>query len=71
MNKDTLEGDWKQVKGTLKQQWGKLTDDQVTEVNGSREKLSGALQKSYGVAKDEAEKQINEWEKASRKNNAA
>lgn len=67
MNKDTIEGDWKQLKGAAQKQWGKLTNDHLDQIEGNREKLAGAIQKSYGVARDEAEKQIKEWEKSCRK----
>ena len=62
MNKDTLQGDWKIMKGKVKEKWGKLTDDDITEINGKKEQLIGKLQKKYGYAKDMAEDKINEWE---------
>jgi uncharacterized protein YjbJ (UPF0337 family) len=61
MNWDQIEGQWHQVKGTLKSKWGKLTDDDVTNVAGKREILVGKLQTRYGIVKDEAEKQADEW----------
>lgn len=61
MNKDTLEGNWKQFKGSVKETWGDLTDDEITQIEGNREKLAGKLQERYGHAKDEAEKQIDDW----------
>lgn len=67
MNKDTFEGNWKEIKGTVQKQWGKLTNDHLDQINGSREKLSGAIQKSYGVAREDAEKQMKDWEDASAK----
>jgi uncharacterized protein YjbJ (UPF0337 family) len=48
--------------GTLKQKWGKLTDDEFTEIGGHRDKLVGKIQERYGVARDEAERQVNDWE---------
>lgn len=69
MNKDIIEGNWKQLKGSVQQQWGNFSDDVVEQINGSREKLLGAIQKSYGVAREEAENQVSKWEK-SRKNAA-
>jgi uncharacterized protein YjbJ (UPF0337 family) len=63
MNKDTLEGNWKELKGNVQKQWGKLTNDHLDQINGSREKLSGAIQKNYGIMREEAEKQMKEWEK--------
>ncbi len=62
MNKDIIEGKWTEIKGAVKQQWGKLTDDDLTEINGSREKLAGKIQKNYGLARDEVEKQLKAWE---------
>ena len=58
MNKDVFKGDWKMLKGKIKEEWGKLTDDDLTQINGKREQLSGALQKKYGFAKEAAEKAI-------------
>ena len=63
MNWDTIEGNWKQLKGNVKQQWGKLTDDHIDVIAGKREHLAGKIQEAYGVSKDEAEKQIAEFEK--------
>lgn len=62
MNKDTIQGDWKQLMGDVQKYWGKLTSDHLDQVNGSREKLSGVIQKQYGVARDEADRQMKEWE---------
>ncbi len=67
MNKDTFAGNWKLFKGEALKQWGKLTNDQLDEVEGNREKLMGHIQKNYGIAKEEADKQINAWEDACRK----
>lgn len=64
MNKDILEGNWKELKGNVQKQWGKLTNDHLDQINGSRENLSGAIQKSYGIAREDAEKQMKEWEKS-------
>lgn len=64
MNWDTIEGNWKQFKGKVKSQWGKLTDDQLDVVAGNRDQLAGKIQESYGVAKDEAEQQILRFEQA-------
>ena len=49
------------MKGGVKQQWGKLTDDDLTQINGSQEKLEGIIQERYGIAKDETRKQIDSW----------
>jgi len=62
MNWDTAAGNWKQLKGKVKQQWGKLTDDDLTHIEGRRDELLGRVQERYGIAKDEAEKQIKDWE---------
>ncbi len=64
MNWDRIEGNWKQVTGKAKVQWGKLTNDDFDVIAGKREQLSGKIQERYGVAKDEAEKQISTWEKS-------
>lgn len=64
MNNDILEGNWKQFKGNIQEKWGKLTDDELDEINGDREKFLGQIQESYGVARDEAEKQLDELEKS-------
>jgi len=62
MNWDRIEGNWKQFKGNVKQQWGKLTDDQLDVIAGKREHLAGKIQESYGITKDEAEKQLAAWQ---------
>lgn len=62
MNQDIIQGKWNELKGSVKKRWGKLTDDDIAEINGSREKLAGRIQSAYGLAKDEAEKQLKEWE---------
>lgn len=58
MNEDTLKGKWKQLKGKAKSQWGKLTDDDLVQVEGNTESLVGVLQERYGIARDEARKQV-------------
>jgi uncharacterized protein YjbJ (UPF0337 family) len=63
MNWDRIEGNWKQLKGNVKQQWGKLTDDQLDVIAGRRDSLAGKIQETYGVSKDEAEKQLAAWQK--------
>ena len=68
MNKDTFKGSWNEIKGKVKEKWGKLTDNDLTEINGKREQLLGKLQKNYGYAKDRAEKELNAFEKSMRKN---
>jgi len=62
MNWDRIAGNWKQAKGKVKEQWGKLTDDDLDNVAGKRDQLVGKIQNAYGIGKDEAEKQMNEWE---------
>ena len=61
MNWDRVEGNWKQMTGAIKQKWGKLTDDDLTMANGRREVLRGRLQERYGIAKDEAERQLDDF----------
>jgi uncharacterized protein YjbJ (UPF0337 family) len=62
MNHDTIAGQWKQVSGKIKQQWGKLTDDDMKVVEGNADMLAGRLQERYGIARDEAERQVREFE---------
>ena len=62
INKDTIEGNWKQLKGKVKEQWGKLTDDDLDVITGNRDQLVGSLQERAGTARDEAEKQVKDWE---------
>ena len=61
MNWDVVKGDWKQFSGKVKEKWAKLTDDDLTAINGKREQLEGKLQERYGYAKDEAKRQIDSW----------
>ncbi|MBS1177191.1 MAG: ral stress protein CsbD [Proteobacteria bacterium] len=61
MNWDRIEGNWKQVTGRAKVQWGKLTSDDLDIIAGRREQLAGKIQERYGIAKDEADKQVSEW----------
>ena len=62
MNWDRMEGNWKQVKGKVKEQWGKLTDDEIDQIGGKRDQLLGRIQNSYGIGRDEADKQLRDWE---------
>jgi uncharacterized protein YjbJ (UPF0337 family) len=64
MNSDRLEGKWKQAKGAIKERWGKLTDDDVDVINGQRDQLIGRIQERYGIAKEDAQKQVDEWMKS-------
>jgi uncharacterized protein YjbJ (UPF0337 family) len=61
MNWDQIEGKWKQFKGSVKQQWGKVTDDDLDYIGGSRDKFVGKLQERYGLAKEDAERATDEW----------
>ena len=61
MNWDRIEGNWKEFKGKAKQQWGKLTDDDLTYIDGRRDELSGRLQQHYGYGKDQADREIDDW----------
>lgn len=61
MNWDIIEGKWEQFKGSVKEKWGDLTDDEVTQINGNRDKLAGKLQEKYGWAKTEADEKINDF----------
>ena len=63
MNWDRIEGSWQQFKGNVKQQWGRLTDDQLDMIAGKREHLAGKIQVMYGIGKDEAENQLSDWQK--------
>jgi len=63
MNWDRIEGQWKQLKGAVKQKWGKLTDDDVSFINGKRDELVGRIQERYGVARDDADRQVKDWER--------
>lgn len=61
MNWERIAGNWKQMRGTLKEQFGKLTEDDLTAAAGKREAFIGRLQERYGIAKEEAEKRLNEF----------
>jgi uncharacterized protein YjbJ (UPF0337 family) len=61
MNWDRIEGNWKQFKGKVKVQWGKLTDDDLDVIAGKRDQLVGKIQEQYGIGKDEAEKQVDRF----------
>ncbi|WP_077035632.1 CsbD family protein [Pelomonas sp. KK5] len=65
MNWERIEGNWKQLQGKVQEQWGKLTKDDLDVIAGKREQLAGRIQERYGIAKDEAEKQLKDWEKNS------
>ncbi|MBP1886030.1 MULTISPECIES: CsbD family protein [Sinorhizobium] len=61
MNWDIIEGRWTEFKGKAQGQWGKLTNDDLDVINGNRKELAGRIQARYGIAKEEAERQIDEW----------
>jgi uncharacterized protein YjbJ (UPF0337 family) len=60
MNRDIIEGNWKQVKGRIKARWGKLTDDELDQIEGDYDMLCGRIQKAYGLSRDEAERKLKE-----------
>jgi uncharacterized protein YjbJ (UPF0337 family) len=60
---DRIAGNWKQFKGEVRKQWGDLTDDELEEIRGQRDVLVGKVQERYGIAKDEAARQVDEWER--------
>lgn len=62
MNWDIVEGNWKQFKGKVQSQWGKLTDDHLDVIAGKRDQLAGKIQETYGITQDEAEAQIKHFE---------
>ncbi|WP_194242719.1 CsbD family protein [Gimesia benthica] len=62
MKSDIIQGKWKQIKGQAKQKWGELTDDDLDQIDGKRDELVGKIQEHYGIAKDEAEEQVNQFE---------
>lgn len=61
MNTDELKGKWKQMKGNVKKNWGKLTDDDLDVIEGNKDILAGKIQERYGISKDEAKKQVDEY----------
>jgi uncharacterized protein YjbJ (UPF0337 family) len=61
MDWNRVEGNWKEVRGKVKEKWAKLTDDDLTAINGQREQLEGRLQQRYGYAKDQARKDVDTW----------
>ncbi len=64
MNWNQVEGNWKQFKGKVKEKWGDLTDDDLDRIAGKRDILVGHIQEKYGMAQEEAETQVKEWEKS-------
>jgi uncharacterized protein YjbJ (UPF0337 family) len=61
MNSDQVEGKWKQFKGSVKQRWGKLTDDDIATLSGKKDELIGKLQERYGYSREQAEKEADDW----------
>jgi uncharacterized protein YjbJ (UPF0337 family) len=61
MNRDTLKGQWMQVKGKIREQWGKLTDDDLDKIQGNAEMLLGKIQEHYGRTREQAEKELDRW----------
>ena len=66
MNRDSIEGNWTELKGKVREQWGRLTDDQLDQVQGKWEQLSGVVQQEYGITRDEAEVQIAKFRERNR-----
>jgi uncharacterized protein YjbJ (UPF0337 family) len=70
MNKDILQGKWRQMRGEMKKWWGKLTDDDLDKIEGDRDKLIGLLQEKYGYSKEKAEEELGQrfdtYERAAR-----
>ena len=62
MNRDTLKGQWTQLKGQVRKQWGKLTDDEVDQIQGDTEILMGKLQERYGYSREQAQREIDRWQ---------
>lgn len=64
MNWDQIQGNWRQLKGKIQANWGDLTDDDLDSIDGRREELMGRLQKAYGIGRDEAERQVDDFERS-------
>ena len=63
MNWEQIEGSWKQMKGKAKQRWGKLTDDDLDVIAGKHDELVGTLQKRMGIAREQAEREVESWKR--------
>lgn len=61
MNWDTVKGNWKQFTGKVRDEWGDLTDDEVEQTKGDRDQLAGKVQERYGLTKEEANRQVDDW----------
>jgi uncharacterized protein YjbJ (UPF0337 family) len=68
MNSDQMKGKWKQMKGSVKERWGKLTDDDLNVIDGQHDQLIGKIQERYGIARDAAQKQFDEWNAVDQEN---
>lgn len=68
MNSDTLQGNWRQMLGKAKEKWGRLTDDDWKIVEGQQDQLVGRIQERYGIARDEAQRQVDEFKSRVNKN---
>ncbi len=66
MNADTMKGQWTQMKGKVKEKWGRLTDDELDQIEGRADILAGKIQEKYGMARDEADREVREFEKSCR-----
>jgi uncharacterized protein YjbJ (UPF0337 family) len=64
MNWDRIEGNWKQFTGKVREKWGKLTSDDLDVIAGRRDQLLGKIQERYGIARDQADRELREWESA-------
>jgi uncharacterized protein YjbJ (UPF0337 family) len=64
MNRDTMEGNWTEFKGKIQKQWGKLTNDDLDVIEGDRKQLAGRIQQRYGYAKDQAQKEVDDFNKS-------
>lgn len=62
MNEDTIKGNWKQFKGKIREQWGKLTNDDLDVIAGKRDQLVGRIQERFGIAREDADRQVADWE---------
>ena len=71
MNWDQVEGKWKQVKGAVKTRWGKLTDDDLDVISGKKDQLVGRIQERYGIKKEEAQREVDEWNRTLDQENEA
>jgi len=64
MNSDQAKGTWKQIRGKVKEMWGKLTDDDLDVIDGKKDQLVGRVQKAYGVEREDAERQVSDWHRS-------